>query len=183
MSPLAEPTSVRADSAVIVPRGLIQDGEIIVLAVKPSGFFVVLASLPVVLAVAAIWIATYVLHGWLPKVVPDRAIAALCALAVAVRLIVAILQWLARFYVLTDRRVIRVKGVLRVDIFECPLTRVQNTYLTLALAERVFGMGTIWFATAGTGGPEAAWLMIAKPREIHQIVVEYIRLAQNGKSL
>lgn len=181
MTPSADPA--RTDSlpaALAVPAGLVADGEQIILAIKPGGFFVLLVSLPVIV-LAAIGVTVALLLGdVVGVVVAPRTLIGVCGSAVAVRLGVAVLQWLARLYVLTDRRVIRVKGVLHVQVFECPLARVQNTFLSLSLAERLLGMGTIFFATAGTGVAEAAWLMINRPAEVHEIVVEHVRRAHRG---
>ena len=179
MSPAAGQSTAYAPPAVALPHNLIQDGEQIVLAIKPSLFFIVLTCLPFFLAAALVAVGAKVLDEWLPAV-PLRLVATVAVLSCLGRLIVAGLQWLARFYVLTDRRVLRIRGVLSVQIFECPLTRIQNTSLVMTLAERVVGLGTLYFATAGTAGYEAAWLMIAKPREVHEVVVEYVNRAQRG---
>ena len=91
------------------------------------------------------------------------------------RLFWQMLDWLSRVYVLTDQRIIRIKGVLNVQVFECPLQKVQQTDLLLPLSQRVFWLGTIGFATAGTAAHEAYWLMIAKPLEVHAKVIETLR--------
>ena len=90
----------------------------------------------------------------------------------AVRLFWQFLEWLSRVYVLTDRRVIRVKGVLRISVFEAPLRQIQHTAAQYSIRERIFGLGTIGFATAGTGVIEAAWEMVARPMEVHGAVVQ-----------
>ena len=73
---------------------------------------------------------------------------------------------------LTDRRIVRVKGVLRVNVFETQLQQIQHTNTTFSLRERLLGLGTIHFATAGTGGIEASWEMVSHPLEVHRIVVQ-----------
>ncbi|MEE9211213.1 MAG: hypothetical protein V3U29_01000, partial [Phycisphaeraceae bacterium] len=57
-------------------------------------------------------------------------------------------------------------------VFECQLKQVQNTNALFSLRERLFGLGTIGFATAGTAVTEAYWFMIAKPLDVHQHVVQ-----------
>lgn len=181
MSPSAQPTSSATPiiAPVAVPAALIQDGEQIVLAIKPSLVFILLVSLPTILGLAVVMGVAYMLYSTFPGI-PMTTVTEICAAGVLLRVVVAAMQWLARLYVLTDRRVIRVKGVLNVDIFECPLTRIQNTYLSLTLSERIFVLGTIYFATAGTAGMAAAWLMIARPREVHEIVITWVHRAQRG---
>ena len=75
-------------------------------------------------------------------------------------------------YVLTDRRVIRIKGVLRVQVFETPLKQIQHTNVFFSVRERLFGLGTLTFATAGTAVIEAMWVMVARPLEIHRKVIQ-----------
>lgn len=176
----SEPTSaLQAPPAVAVPARLLQDGEEIVLALKPSLIFILLVSMPFLSGLLVVWLAAYLLDRALPPLdLPLQTVGTFCVAAGAIRLIISIFQWVARLYVLTNRRVIRIKGVLNVEVFECPLARIQNTNLILTLTERIFGLGTIYFSTAGGIGPEAAWLTIARPREIHEIVVEYINRAQ-----
>jgi uncharacterized membrane protein YdbT with pleckstrin-like domain len=100
------------------------------------------------------------------------------AVIIFVQLLAAVLQWTSRLYVLTDRRVMRIKGILNIDIFECPLVKIQNTYMTLSWYERIFGLGTILFATAGTAGLEAAWQNINQPLEVHELIRKAIFEAQ-----
>ncbi len=181
MSPAAQPTSLEGlPAGVVVPAHLLQGGEEIVLALKPSPWFVLLVSLPSLLTFAALAVAVHLLDEFFPAL-PERSVLALMAGAGVVRLVVACLQWVARLYVLTNLRVLRVQGVLNVEIFECPLTRVQNTFLSLPMPERLFGLGTILFATAGTGAVEAAWWMIARPKRVHRVVVEYLQRAHHNR--
>jgi hypothetical protein len=72
--------------------------------------------------------------------------------------------------VLTDRRVMRLQGVLRVHMFEAALKQLQHTEVYWSVRERLFGLGTIGFATAGTAFAEAHWQMVARPLEVHQII-------------
>ena len=183
MAAMAQPSSAHAaGAAVVVPARLIQEGEEVVLALKPSGLFVLLASAPFILAIAMVALGGYALDTLGIADLNLQLLALVCIAGGTLRLLIAFLQWLSRTYVLTNRRVIRVRGVLRIDIFECPLSRIQNTVLSLSVSERVFGLGTILFATAGTGRAEAAWVMLARPIEVHEIVVEYIRRAQGSSA-
>jgi uncharacterized membrane protein YdbT with pleckstrin-like domain len=74
--------------------------------------------------------------------------------------------------VLTDRRVIRQKGVLNVEVFECSLDRLQNTFILRTVMQRLLGIGTILFATAGTRHIEPMWQHVSRPVEIHRRVTE-----------
>lgn len=175
----ADSTTGDADShaaraAAMLPAELLQSGEIVVLLLKPSAWFILLMSLRFltlvfILTAFALWLDN-------TGVITERRqdILSLAVLASAIRLFWQFLEWMGRTYVLTDRRVIRVAGVVRIRLFECALNKIQHTHLTFSLRERLFGLGTISFATAGTAGLEAYWIMISKPLETHQIVVRTI---------
>jgi hypothetical protein len=93
----------------------------------------------------------------------------------AARLIWQTLEWMGRVYVLTDRRLIRRRGVLRVAVFQTLLSNIQHTSVFALLRERIFGLGTIGFATAGSDTYEAFWVMIPDPYGVHKIVDDAIR--------
>jgi hypothetical protein len=81
---------------------------------------------------------------------------------------------MSRTYVLTDRRIIRIKGVLRVEVFQTELKHLQHTEVLVSIRERLFALGTISFSTAGTGFPEAYWLMLRRPYAVHQRILQAI---------
>lgn len=170
----ADPVLARA--ATMLPRELLQPGEIIILLLKPSPLFILLMPIR--------FIASVILLAWLAKLLIDKGIAlgigshdvVVAAVAlIGLRLFWELLHWLSHVYVLTDQRVIKVSGVLNVHVFECPLKQIQQTDLVLPLLLRIFGLGTIAFATAGTATREAYWLLLAKPLEVHKKVIETLR--------
>jgi uncharacterized membrane protein YdbT with pleckstrin-like domain len=156
----------------LLPASLLQDGELVILFLKPSPWFIVLGGLRFLLAVLVVLVPAMWLeplgYGFLVR----RDLILLSSGAVGARLFWEFLEWLSRTYVLTDRRVIRIKGVMRVQVFEAPLSQIQHTVTTFALRERLFGLGTIGFATAGTAFVEAYWEMLSRPLDVHKIVVQ-----------
>ena len=177
--PYTEAQGVQPESIVaadVVPAHLLDGGEIVILAIKPSLWSVVFLS-------ARWWIAmlmVIVSAGWLRRFVPGldaETIAQAAAMVILVRMGFAVLQWVSRLYVLTNRRVMRLTGIMNVDLFECSLQRIQNTYLTLTWYERLTGVGTISFATAGTSGVEASWTHVNSPLELHERVRSAIHRA------
>jgi uncharacterized membrane protein YdbT with pleckstrin-like domain len=78
-------------------------------------------------------------------------------------------------FVLTDRRVIARRGILRTALYEAPLVRIQNTVVVQSLRERSFGLGTIGFATAGRSTFDAYWEMVRRPFVVHGQVLDAIR--------
>ncbi len=159
----------------LVPAQLLDGGETVLLAIKPSLWFIAFNSVRWILILSLVVVGVlWMSPGWQP-VEPRLLIQAAIGFMV-LRLAVATLQWVSRLYVLTNRRIMRIRGVFNVDIFEANLTRIQNTYLRLNWYERVFRLGTIDLSTAGTGGIEASWENVARPLEVH----EAIRRATSG---
>lgn len=163
------------DAATEGVAHLIQEDETVLLVLKPSLLFVPLASLSSLLGIA---VATFFLawlerrFGWIPWT--DHQAIALGVFLGAIRLAWQFLEWASRVYVLTDRRVLRRKGVIRVQVFECRLERLQQTAVFQSLRERVCFLGTICFATAGAASFVALWEYVARPFEVQRLVAEAV---------
>jgi len=92
-------------------------------------------------------------------------------LVVLARLVWAAMLWTSHVYVLTDRRIITIKGVVNVMIFQAPLRKLQRTALYKPWYLRILGLGTIGFATAATEVFDSTWLMIPHPMQTHDQIV------------
>lgn len=161
-----------ARAAGLLPADLLQPGEIIILFLKPSPWYILLAPLATLTAITILVLVALQVADWLHIGIDRRDLILLGVALVGIRLFWQFLEWLSRLYVLTDRRVIRVKGVLRVQVFETPLKNVQHTYALFSIRERFFGLGTMAFTTAGTAFIEATWEMVAKPLQVHKQIVQ-----------
>jgi hypothetical protein len=150
----------------ILPPDLLQGGEVVILLLKPSPLYIILGCLGHLVAIGGL---VFVLN--LLPVLSDREALVMLVGLWSARLIWQFFEWLSRVYVLTDQRVIRVMGVLRVFVFEAQLKQVQHTESLFTIRERLFGLGTISFSTAGTGVPEAYWVMLRQPLRVHKQVI------------
>jgi uncharacterized membrane protein YdbT with pleckstrin-like domain len=162
-------------AAAILPADLLQGGEIVILLLKPSPWYILLGCLGTLLAIIAFAAMLLLIQPWLS--IGSHARNEIIALTVAlcgVRLGWQTLEWLSRTYVLTDRRVIRIKGVLRVEMFQAPLRNISHTEVLFTVTERIFRLGTLSFATAGSAFPEAYWLMVRRPLAVHRRVMQAI---------
>ena len=173
---LAEGQTALLAAPGIVPAHLLDGGEIIILAIKPSAWYLLLTSLR--------WIA----FGLILEVIASSRLIPLGVrapwllwqlgfLIACGRLAWAMLDWVSRLYVLTDRRVMRIRGVFNVEMFECSLQRIQNTYVTLSVGERLTRTGTISMQTA-SGGAGASWRTVARPLEVHEKLREAVNRSQ-----
>jgi hypothetical protein len=155
---------------------LIQDDEVVILLLRPSVLYILLGSLGSLVFIALItfilaWISrlSWVGAGW-----NDTMAFGFGATLAIIRLSWQGLEWYSRLYILTDRRIIRRMGVLRVAVFETKIKNIQHTSVFRSVRERLFGLGSIGFATAGSDVFEAFWVMIDRPFHIHRIVVRAI---------
>ena len=179
MSPSAEPANATAEASVVVPAELLEDGEIVLLAVKPSGWFVLLVSAPVLAVVgvlaAGVVFSEPILHaGGRPR---DAVLLALTAVAF-LRVLVACCQWIGRLYVLTNRRMLRIRGIVRADVLAFLLKDVRGVLPTAGLLERPLGLGSLYFEIDGQAGGDAAWVNLSRPADVLETVSEAIRRAR-----
>jgi membrane protein YdbS with pleckstrin-like domain len=174
----ASQATVAGSLTGVVPAHLLGDGEQIILAIKPSLWFIVFHSAPLIVIMTLFLIGLRYffpgegLSSW------SRTIHQVVAAVIFLRLLTSVLLWTSRLYILTDRRILRIKGIFNIDLFECPLVKIQNTFMSLAWYERLLGLGTILFATAGTAGAEAAWQNINQPLEVNELIQKAIIDAQ-----
>lgn len=188
MSPRAAHAAAPAAAvATTVPQALqstLSPGEVVVLVLKPSLLYIVLSSLGTLVssALIAATLAYLAQFSWSPW--DDAHALAIGCIVAGLRLAFAAIDRHFHFYMLTDRRVVARRGVLRVVLHETPLTRIQNTIVVQSLRERVFGLGTLGFASAGRGTFDAFWETVARPFAVHRTVLETIeRYGRRDSSL
>ena len=93
------------------------------------------------------------------------------------------LERVATLYTITDRRIIIRKGILSRHERAAHIDRVQNVNLTQSFFDRIFGVGTLDFDTAGTEDSDFKFSGIADPDELrHKIDNEYVRRSREMPS-
>ncbi|NOS99191.1 MAG: PH domain-containing protein [Phycisphaerales bacterium] len=165
----------RADVAMI-PQTLLGGDESILFAIKPSLWFVFFDS--------AVWLVgclVAILCGsWIARVTPSmtepQVMSAVLTVA-GIRVGIALLRWVSRFYVLTNRRMMRIRGVFKADVFECPLVNIRNTVVTHGFPEALANLGTLHFIISESGEFRAAWRNLPHPHDVHAEVRKAIRRA------
>lgn len=157
-----------------VPPQLLDGGETVFFAVKPSAWFVLIVS--------ARWLAAAVVLGVLSyTVIPTHyatyAFQAAVLLAV-VRLSWATFEWVARIYLLTNRRVMSIRGVMSAEIYAAPLHTIERAEVFATPGERLFRVGSVVFESETMG--RGAWEIVARPVEMHERLQHAIRRARGG---
>ena len=134
---------------------LLNGSEVIILAIKPSLCYVVFvcARWLAVLLPVVILSCLAVQMGWLAP--QARLLLAISLAGMVVRLAFALLQWQSRVYILTNLRVLRIRGVIRVEMFQCSLLHLKDVLLNAGVLERLLGLGTIGLVKGLSGKADA----------------------------
>jgi uncharacterized membrane protein YdbT with pleckstrin-like domain len=163
-------------SAVMLPARLLDADEVIVLLLKPSPLYIVLMPMRSLIVIALVVLLLGQLQARGIPLGLSHADLVLAGMGlIGARLFWQVLEWLNQIYILTDRRVVRVRGVINVRVFERPLADIRRADLLRPMILRVFGLGTIGFATVSDRFHEAYWLMIAGPQEVHETLNATLR--------
>jgi dephospho-CoA kinase len=157
------PDALAIEPVVARRPSFIPAEEQVILEIGPSPWFILLRSLAAIgalifLAGAAWWMTgAFGYAGYRGSVL--QVAGAIAGSILAWNTVV----WSSRDYILTDRRIMRAAGVFRRIITDAPLRQVQHVTLTKLVRERLVGIGTLSFNTAGTAWTELAWVMIDQP--------------------
>ena len=173
----ADALPLRSSLAALLAGHVLRDGEVVLLILKPSLWFIAFNSMRFAAAVLIITIGAQLwLHN--ARVVTNVAYAG--AFLLAGRVMWAVLQWMGRLYVLTDMRILRLSGVFNVEIFDCALRKVATTRLTRTFREKLWRLGSIEIVPADDTCPPAVWQTVKRPAEVHEKVQATIERAKQG---
>lgn len=166
--------------ATLLTRHIIQDGEVILLMLKPSILFIVLSMTKFAAVVFMIMIGTAMYDEQVPG--HARTWVEIGVFVLAARLMWAVLQWMGRLYILTDMRVICLSGVGQTSIFDCPLRKVVRTRILRTMRERIFRLGSIEIIPSDENLPIGVWQTISRPVEVNDQIVAAINRARQRRS-
>jgi hypothetical protein len=165
--------------AALLTKHVLRDGELVILILKPSIWFIPLSSLAFVAATVALMILARLLGDRLPPVHP-RVLLEAGSFAIAARLMWAVVQWSNRLYVLTDLRIVKISGVFNLNIFDCPLRKVARTRIFSPARERICLVGSIEVIPADDSIPVGTWQTVSKPAQVREVIVATVNRAKQG---
>ncbi len=157
-----------AQSAGNIPRELVpwvDDDTEIVIDIKPSLWSIAIEPVVVYLVLMLLGGLALVVLAGLGLRAHNGEVVLFFVLGLAAAAGLQLIKRSLRRYVLTDRHVLRVSGVLTRQAAAMPIERVQHVVLVRSLLERLTGTGTLGFSAAGTDQIEIAWVTIARPME------------------
>lgn len=175
MSPEAEPASPLTAAENAIPQSLLEDGEAIILAVKPSPWWVVLNAWPVLAVLGLVGLGGYVAEDFGSAAIHPRTVLLFCIAVGGLRIAMGGCQWMGRLYVLTNQRIIWIRGAWTARITHCPLSKIHQAHGSTSLAERIVGIGSLFFSMRDGDVAEPVWPNIARPADVQEIVNDTIR--------
>ena len=179
-----------------LPSGVVAGSEIVILAIKPSLWQPVLDSAAWVVASAVLGISIISMNTPLPGL-SAAATGQLIFLVGIARLIAATLDWASRWYVLTNQRVLDVRGLRSPVVWACPLLQIRNTYVNSLIPAwqarlrgrdwspmvRNAGIGSITFVTEHPKEPPRCWKSVPNPALVHDKIRRAIEGAIDDSGL
>ena len=171
-----------ASLAKLLVSHILRDGEVVVLILRPSLWFIFFNSLRFIVGGIVLILAARLLshqgHAAAVRGFVEAGVSAICG-----RLMWSTVQWTSRLYILTDMRVLSLSGVFNVDIFDCPLRKVANTALNQSVRDRLIGVGSIRIIAQSPEGPVGEWQTVAHPVAVHEQMLAAISRAKQGGGL
>ncbi len=155
-----------ATSVIDLPLDPVDGGEIIKFAIKPSMWSPVIDSFGWLLASVVLAIVCITAEVGMTGVSPQTTAQIILGVGAA-RLGLAAIRWVSCWYVLTNRRVVEIRGVRSPRVTSAMLLDIRNTYLTSAVHERALRLGTITFVSNRDGDRPWHWKHVSEPEEIH----------------
>ena len=89
---------------------------------------------------------------------------------IAIVVVAGLVQRIGTRYRITTQRLYIKRGILARRVQQTRIERVQNVNFEQSLLERVLGVGTVDFDTAGTDDSEFRFVGVADPGEISAVV-------------
>jgi len=165
--------------AQLLARHVLRDGELVLLVVKPSRWFIIFQSMRFA-AIVGIIISGILLVRGVPTGRTLITYIELTIMLIGARVMIASLQWIARLYVLTDLRILKLSGVVTPVIYDCPLRKIARTRLVYTFRERMLGLGSIEIIPRDENLAFETWQTVRRPAEVHERVVAAINRARSG---
>ena len=163
--------------ATLLASHILRDGEIVLLILKPSIWFILLSSLRFIAVALIVTIAAKVFNQ---HAGPYRGYAELGTSVIVGRLMWATLVWMGRLYILTDMRILSISGVFNVEVFDCPLRKVARTRLIRGFEDRIVGVGSIEIIPQDESYPIGLWQTVARPKLVREQIIATIKRAKQG---
>lgn len=156
------------------PGDMLHDNEIVIMMVRPSLWYIpaVSARFISIIILAALLIDRTRIAGHL---LDSQSIWAVTAILVSVRLVYALINWTSQLYLLTNHRIVTIRGAVNVEMFQVGLCRISEARLIQSPAHQLLRVGDIGFATGGDILPQSIWFWIAHPQRVQRQIQQALQ--------
>ena len=156
---------------------VLHDDEEIILLIKPHQWNIFLSSLPMLLSLAIVSLAINYLHAS-GNFISDslyNLMIFICMIAGIVQVFAATIAWNAKFYVLTNRRVLLIKGAIYLQITDCDLKLIKSIEVAKIGFEKFTKLGTVRIEVRDNPYLEIDWINLADPDDIKNKICQAIK--------
>lgn len=158
------------------PSRLLNDGEEIILDLRPHWSFFALPAIALAVSVSLlIALSSASWHEWL------QILAAVLTLMALVRFVVRYARWATTNFVVTSDRLIHRKGIVAKEGIEIPLERVNTVFFRQSVVERVLRCGDLVIESGGERGRQA-FSDIPRPSSVQNDIYHQIEANQGRMS-
>lgn len=158
------------------PSRLLNDGEEIVLDLRPHWSFFALPAIALIASVSLlIALSAARWHEWL------QVLAAVITLVALVRFVVRYARWATTNFVVTSDRLIHRRGILAKEGIEIPLERVNTVFFRQSVLERLLRCGELVIESGGERGRQA-FSDIPRPSSVQNDIYHQIEGNQGRMS-
>lgn len=154
------------------PTKLLNDGEEIILDLRPHWWRIFPASLALGVAVL-VGIVTF---AWDND--PLKILAGILIIAALVYFVRQYVIWISENFVVTSERVIHRFGVFAKSGIEIPLDRINTVFFRQSVFERMLGAGNLGVESAGEGGQQT-FQAVRKPNLVQQEIYRAMEAGEN----
>lgn len=166
-----------AVTASAITDDLIQGGEIIILSLRPHVGSILLRALPVILFIALAGIAAELF-----RITTTTRIATTMAVLAGLAIALFAFDWSLTRYVLTDRRVMVIRGGAGIAgriVTEALVPSVHRVTLEHSVRESLLGLGTL--AYIPDHGEHIRWEMLGRAEDVYAIARDTIERYGRGR--
>ena len=156
---------------------VLRGDEEIILLIKPNQWNILLSSLPMLFSLGIIAAALNFLHYRFDMFSDSLygLMIFICMIAGIVQIFAATIAWNAKFYVLTNKRVLVLKGAIYLQITDCDLGRIQSVYTDRLGFERFTKLGTVRIEVKDNPYLEIDWINLSEPDDVAEKIGQAIK--------
>ena len=162
-----------SDYPGIIPAGMLEAGEKLIFAGRPQKFYFLFRPALISLVLLAGGIALLTIQTRV------KLFGVILISAAVIFFLIHLLRWRKTIYGFTDRRLFNHRGIIAKDIYETPLSRIQDIRITISISQRLTGCGNIFITTAGTENTACVWKNISRPQKIKNLLSGQINQANH----